>query len=74
MWATLDEQLCQRRQDILTSEPSRDREGKALSAGLVDDRQDAELATIVRMRSTSALLRDAYCSRVPRSNLAKSAS
>jgi hypothetical protein len=43
-WAPRDEPLCQRRQDILTSEPSRNREGKALVAGFIDDRQELTCA------------------------------
>ena len=46
-WPPGDEQLGQSAQRILTPEPSRDRQGQALPAGLVDDRQDPELAAVV---------------------------
>ena len=42
-----DEQIGQGTQHILAPEPSRDRQGQAVPAGIVDDRQDPELAAIV---------------------------
>ena len=42
-----DQQFCQSAQHNLAPEPSRDRQGQALPADLVDDRQDPELAAVV---------------------------
>jgi len=43
-----DEQIGKGRQHIPAAKPSRYRQGQALSAGLIDDRQDAELTAIMR--------------------------
>ncbi len=43
-----DEQVGQSRQNILVLELTRNDERQAFPAGLVDDREDAELAAIMR--------------------------
>lgn len=47
-WPTRDEQVSQRRQHILVFELPGNDECQAFPAGLVDDRQNPELAAIVR--------------------------
>jgi hypothetical protein len=43
-----DEQFGQSRQHVFMFELARDDQGETLATGLIDDRQDAELATIMR--------------------------
>ena len=47
-WPARDEQVGERCQNILMLELPRDDERQALPAGLVDDRQNAELAPVMR--------------------------
>jgi len=56
-----DEQLGQGRQHVLVFELPRYDQGEAFTAGLIDDRQDAELAAIMR-----SALNKVVCPDVPR--------
>ncbi len=49
-WAPVNEQLGQGRQHIFVAELAGDHQRQALAAGLVDDREDAELTPVVRPR------------------------
>ena len=55
-WPTGDEQLGQCCQHILAAKSPRNRQGQALPAGFIDDRQNTELATVVRAPLDDCLL------------------
>ena len=60
-WPARDEQVGQGRQHVFVFELPRHDQGEAFAAGLIDDRQDAELAAIV-----GATFYEVVCPDVPR--------